>query len=731
MSASQSAKTSTDSAAAEPARVNSSPAQQHYSREVMEAYDEYLLEAEKGLPVDFDAFATPFPTAVREPLRLLKNLHEERDVQAAVEEELKARGELVGLRPGDTIQGFTLQQELGRGAFARVFLATEPALGGRRVVVKLSRMGPDEALMHGRLSHPNIVPVYSATCDVISGLTAICMPYLGRSTLHDVLRRAFAGPGMPRRARVIVEAAQAGAPSGTTPLPAARLLRHGTYVEGILHLAAQMADALASVHAQGVCHQDLKPSNVLLSPDGRPLLLDFNLSRPAGPGKGRVGGTLPYMSPEQLRTLGPEKDNPPPRDARSDLFGLGVILYELLTGQLPFGTAPPGLPEEGPCLTLLERQRRGPRPLRELNPAVDRDAARLIERCLAYDPAARPDSAAEVAAAFRRCLRPARRVGRWLALHPWSAAAAVLLTLTLAGVGVAAQALAESPAARESRLGRAAFQKGEYQQAISHFNEALKLEDNQPEVLLARGWALQRLGGAANLGSARADYREAAELLPDGRGWAGVAYCLSLQGEYAAAQDIYEKALQEGFDSAEVRNNLAFCYLRREPDKLREVQRLLDRALADHPKLQAAYFNRAQLGYQEALACLSKYDNAQRRHLPSAAPLRAELEKRLVHAYRDAGKALELGPASVELCRLTAWICALGVKQDDKWVGPCLTYLKQAVDAGADQSLLSDLLFTPLRGRDDFQELLKRAPAHRRAAAATLRLAEPILEPAS
>jgi serine/threonine protein kinase/Flp pilus assembly protein TadD len=701
---------------------------------LQQAYDQYLQLIEAGQSVDLEAFATPFPSKVREGLRILGRLHNVIEDNLP-EEEMVARGALVGIRAGDTFQGFTLKRELGRGTFARVFQAVEPALGDRQVVVKISWLGPDEAWVQGRLAHPNIMPVYSASRDPESGLTIICMPYLGRTTLQDVLRRAFAKPGLPGQAQVIVEVAQEGAPAKGTPLPAsAGLLRHGTYVEGVLHLAAQIADALASVHAQGVCHQDLKPSNVLLCPDGRPLLLDFNLSRLMGPDRGLLGGSLAYMSPEQLRALGPEKDDPPPRDGRSDLFGLGVILYELLTGRLPFGTVPTAAPGPKPpgaevCQELLQRQQRGPRPLRELNPAVDRDAAQLIERCLAYSPEARPASAAEVAAALRRCLRPLRRVGRWLGRHRWTTAAAGLLALLVVAVGTAAQVLAEPSAMREYRLGQQAFQQGQYQQAIAHFSKSLQADPTQPEVLLARGRAWQRLGGLANFGNAVTDYERAARLMPDGRAKAAIAYCLGLQGQHATALAIYEEAIKQGFASPEVYNNLAYCYLQTQPDKREAARRLLAQALADNPKLQAAYYNRAALLHKEVLERLGKYNDAQRQGRPDAERLRAELEDRINRAYQDVGKALKCGPASAPLCQLAAWICAVGAKQDDKWIQPCRKYLKQAIALGADpQTLLADLLFDPLRGRPDFQDLLRQpAPLRRQEGdTAFLRLAEPV-----
>src|SRR5262249_14729151 len=144
------------------------------------------------------------------------------------------------------------------------------------------------------------------------------------------------------------------------------------------------------------------------------LLLDFNLSANVRLATPRVGGTLPYMAPEQVRLMlgtGPEPD------ARGDLFSLGVILFELLTGRHPFGPVPTDLPPGELARWLVKRQTMHPS-LRRLNPQVDTALASLIERCLAFDPAARLANADELAAALRRRATPWARFLRWTATPP-------------------------------------------------------------------------------------------------------------------------------------------------------------------------------------------------------------------------------------------------------------------------------------------------------------------------
>jgi serine/threonine protein kinase len=267
------------------------------------AYEEYCQRTAAGEQVDVASFCARFCTI--EDL-LLGLIHSHRLVEANVHllgREPAADPTLAWPAPGDSFLEFTLLHELGRGSFSRVFLASQLSLGDRRVALKITSEGSHEAQTVGPLTHRNIVPVYSVGTDPVSGWTAVCMPYLGTATLSDLLRTAFSGPMGPTSARSILETARrfpAGMEPACEPDPGEQQLQGRSYVEGVLHLAAQLADALAFLHRRGVCHLDLKPSNVLLTPHGRPMLLDFNLSHDARAGMAHYGGTLTYMAPEQL-----------------------------------------------------------------------------------------------------------------------------------------------------------------------------------------------------------------------------------------------------------------------------------------------------------------------------------------------------------------------------------------------------------------------------------------------
>src|SRR5262249_25751239 len=273
---------------------------------------------------------------------------------------------------GADFLGFHLLSQLGRGAFGRVFLARQPALAGRLVVLKVSTDLMDEPQRLAQLQHANIVPVYSV--HQAYSFHAICMPYVGSTTLADVVRDLGAGASLPASGKMLVSTVKtrqcitrqsqssAGAfpfrgpdqppPKDPEQTDAGRTEEKGsavflqrleamTYVQAILWIGARLADGLAHAHAQGILHRDLKPANILLTDQGQPMLLDFNLSedvkRRVTDAAGLVGGTLPYTAPNTLHFFRGASSR---FDARPVVFSLGFILFELLTGRPPF-PAPP------------------------------------------------------------------------------------------------------------------------------------------------------------------------------------------------------------------------------------------------------------------------------------------------------------------------------------------------------------------------------------------------------
>jgi serine/threonine protein kinase/lipoprotein NlpI len=358
-------------------------------------------------------------------------------------------------RAGDRFLGFDLLKQIGQGAFGRVFLARQRELNDRYVVLKISTETTGEVNVLAQLLHSNIVPIYSV--HHADPLHAVCMPYLGTTTLADVVRE-LRTHGLPDSGKYLVQTLQehrstqnssgshpskrhkplSAASSDTAPqsfiLPVETVSRTAleklqglSYVDAVLWFACQLADGLAHAHDHGIIHRDLKPANILLTDDGQPLLLDFNLAddtKRNAPEGARLGGTLPYMSPEQLRALAGEQVT---LDPRSDVYSLGVILFEVLTGQLPFPTY------NGPTREVLKRmlpdRQRQPPLLRPANRAVTPAVQAIVRRCLESDPARRYQTAHELEEDLQRhrhdlpllhagepSLR--ERVRKWARRHP-------------------------------------------------------------------------------------------------------------------------------------------------------------------------------------------------------------------------------------------------------------------------------------------------------------------------
>jgi serine/threonine protein kinase len=240
---------------------------------------------------------------------------------------------------GEVLGDFLLLAELGGGAQGRVFLASQLSLGDRPVVLKVT---PGEAIEHlslARLQHTHIVPLYSVQDCPGRGLRALCMPYFGGATLAQLLEAMRPQPPAQRSGQNLLDTldlVQAVAPVVAPATgPARQALAQASYAQAVCWIGYCLADALQYAHARGLVHLDLKPSNVLLAADGTPMLLDFHLARepidPDREGLQWLGGTAGYMSPEQqaaLRALEQGRPAPRPVDGRSDIYSLGVVLYE-------------------------------------------------------------------------------------------------------------------------------------------------------------------------------------------------------------------------------------------------------------------------------------------------------------------------------------------------------------------------------------------------------------------
>ncbi|HVS19895.1 MAG TPA: protein kinase, partial [Planctomycetota bacterium] len=279
-----------------------------------------------------------------------------------------------------------------------------------------------------RLKHPGIVQVF--TVGEEEGVPYYAMEHVEGRSLDEVLRVLRGRKPERLTGGDLMSAARDG--REPDPSEAARALSGSSWVDACLRLVLQVALVLDHAHRRSVLHRDLKPSNIMLSNDGRALLFDFGLASTRGTTKltrtGSQVGSLPYMAPEQLR--GEEVDE------RTDLYGLGVTLYELLTLQLPHLAQDP----EETRRRILDGRPAAPR---EANPAVPWDVETVCLTAMERNRARRYASAAALADDLRALLErrpisarrpgPALRARRFVQRNPTASTAAVFGALLVAG----------------------------------------------------------------------------------------------------------------------------------------------------------------------------------------------------------------------------------------------------------------------------------------------------------
>ena len=296
------------------------------------------------------------------------------------------------LEPGQALGPYRIGRCLGRGGMGVVYLAHDTRLGRDVALKLLAPAGRHDASQRERLrrearaaaavSHPGIAQVHALEDDGHGGWYVVSEYVAGHSLRDEIVT----GPLDP-----------------------------GTAVE----TALQIADAVGAAHARGIVHRDLKPENVMRGTDGRVKVLDFGLARLLdGPEAretrerltvaGTVMGTPAYMAPEQLR--GAEVG------AATDIFALGVLLHEMLTGRHPFADD-----ERGTTATMVRILEGAPEPLPDALARGCPDLAAIIARCLRKDPAERYQSMAEVVEALQSARHlPAAGPGRIDAVRPAS-----------------------------------------------------------------------------------------------------------------------------------------------------------------------------------------------------------------------------------------------------------------------------------------------------------------------
>ena len=244
---------------------------------------------------------------------------------------------------------YEILEIIGTGATGRVARAHDPMIG-RQVAIKLlakelakgegRQRFLQEARVVGQLSHPSIITLHDMGIDEATQTPYLVMEFLEGQPLDRILEK------------------------GSLPYPRA------------CAIVAEVACALGAAHRRGVIHGDVKPANVLITDDGRVKLMDFGMARLSSHDTGVTPllGTPAYWCPEQIMGK--------PQDARSDIFSLGIVLYELVTGKRPFDAES----LQGICSRVLSST---PLPPSHANPSVPTGFDELVARCLAKDPIAR------------------------------------------------------------------------------------------------------------------------------------------------------------------------------------------------------------------------------------------------------------------------------------------------------------------------------------------------------
>ncbi|WP_040778901.1 serine/threonine-protein kinase [Nocardia pneumoniae] len=373
-------------------------------------YEEFHVRRHAGGSVDVAEYTAAYPEQADQLSEMLAT----HDYHSTLLTGATEPANLDDLEPGQKIDDFDLMTDLGRGAFARVFLARQRSMQ-RLVAVKISHDKGAEPQTLAQLDHDYIVRVFDQRVLASRKLRLLYMQYVPGGTLLTVLERVRATPQAQRGGalllEVIDEVLAAKGEIRPTESPVRAELAGLSWPETVAWLGRRLADALDYAGRAGVLHRDVKPANVLLTAEGVPKLADFNISFSGNvSGDSPVayfGGSLAYMSPEQLAAVHPDlPTSAGDLDTRSDLFALAVVLWELLTGRKPFDDDAVTGGDRTALDGMLERRSHSPEalPYADLPPDCPEALRRALVRALDPEPANRWPSGADMAQQLAVCL---------------------------------------------------------------------------------------------------------------------------------------------------------------------------------------------------------------------------------------------------------------------------------------------------------------------------------------
>ncbi|MBX9653092.1 serine/threonine protein kinase [bacterium] len=390
-------------------------------------YEEICLRIESGEELDIASLRQRFPIYAGEIEVLLAG----HDLMKSMS------GSPQWPEIGESLGEFTLVSEIGTGAAGRVYLARDRDLAGRMVVIKATPRIGGEHLNMARLQHTFIVPLFSVRDYPTNHLRLLCMPYLGGSSIDRINHQLRDLPFSEKTGNSLLNTLSALAlpedREGVRETPSLRFLRRASFTDSICWIGVCLAEALQYAHDQGLVHFDIKPSNILLTKDAQPMLLDFHLARyPISPGDKveNFGGTAAYMSPEQrkafesIRATGKSIVSV---GTSSDIYSLGLTLAE--------------------CLKIID-------PIKDFNDGELRwkhsnqlspGLNDILKRALTHDPARRYRTASEFGDDLRRHISQLPLKGvrnrsirerwtKWRRRRPQGRAVATLAALLLLGV---------------------------------------------------------------------------------------------------------------------------------------------------------------------------------------------------------------------------------------------------------------------------------------------------------